>query len=384
MSWDELINTRLASHRQSDKWRKRLEFSNNNERQIIQDGKHYYQFSSNDYLGLRNHRAVVTAWQKGAEMAGVGAGASAYVTGYSKYHSMLEEQLADWLNYPRALLFISGFSANQAAIHLLAEKNDRILADKLAHASILDAAAHSPAQLRRFSHNKTGSLVKLLSSPCEARTLVITEGIFSMDGDSAPLADIARQTQQAKAWLMVDDAHGIGIRGEEGRGSCWQQGIKPDILVITFGKAFGLSGAAILCNQTTAEYFEQFSRHLIYSTAMPPAQCNALLTSLTLIRQGEDLRERLKKNITRFKIGASQLPWPLIESDSPIQPLLLGDNNSAITLSKCLADSGFWVSAIRPPTVPPGTARLRITLSAEHSDDDIDRLLEALHDNASK
>jgi 8-amino-7-oxononanoate synthase len=180
----------------------------------------------------------------------------------------------------------------------------------------------------------------------------------------------------------VDDAHGIGVTGEQGRGNCWQQGIKPELLVVTFGKAFGVSGAALLCDDATADYFLQFSRHLIYSTAMPPAQASALLAALHQIQRGDALRQRLNDNIQRFRAGAAGLPWSLMPSESAIQPLIVGENGAALALSQRLAQAGCWVSAIRPPTVPPGTARLRITLTAAHRADDIDALLEALHDAA--
>ncbi|WP_215800274.1 8-amino-7-oxononanoate synthase [Pantoea dispersa] len=382
--WSERIAQALTAQRAADGWRQRRRIEHNSVREITLDGQRYRHFSSNDYLGLSQHPAVMAAWQQGVREAGVGAGASGHVTGYSRHHAQLEQQLASWLGYPRALLFISGFAANQAVIHLLAQKSDRIIADKLAHASLLDAASHSPATLRRFAHNQPASLAKLLATRAEGGTLVVTEGVFSMDGDSAPLAELAAETRRAGGWLLVDDAHGIGVTGEQGRGSCWQQQVKPELLVVTFGKGFGVSGAALLCDDATADYVEQFSRHLIYSTAMPPAQCCALLAALAQIQQGDALRARLQQNIARFRAGASQLPWQLMASDSAIQPLIVGENRAALALSQRLAQAGCWVSAIRPPTVPPGTARLRITLTAAHHPEDIDALLEALYDAAGE
>ncbi|KTS00165.1 8-amino-7-oxononanoate synthase [Pantoea dispersa] len=382
--WSERIAQALTVQRAADGWRQRRRIEHNSVREITLDGQRYRHFSSNDYLGLSQHPAVMAAWQQGVREAGVGAGASGHVTGYSRHHAQLEQQLASWLGYPRALLFISGFAANQAVIHLLAQKSDRIIADKLAHASLLDAASHSPATLRRFAHNQPASLAKLLATRAEGGTLVVTEGVFSMDGDSAPLAELAAETRRAGGWLLVDDAHGIGVTGEQGRGSCWQQQVKPELLVVTFGKGFGVSGAALLCDDATADYVEQFSRHLIYSTAMPPAQCCALLAALQQIQQGDALRARLQQNIARFRAGAAQLPWQLMASDSAIQPLIVGENRAALALSQRLAQAGCWVSAIRPPTVPPGTARLRITLTAAHHPEDIDALLEALYDAAGE
>lgn len=382
--WSERIAQALTAQRAADGWRQRRRIEHNSVREITLDGQRYRHFSSNDYLGLSQHPAVMAAWQQGVREAGVGAGASGHVTGYSRHHAQLEQQLASWLGYPRALLFISGFAANQAVIHLLAQKSDRIIADKLAHASLLDAASHSPATLRRFAHNQPASLAKLLATRAEGGTLVVTEGVFSMDGDSAPLAELAAETRRAGGWLLVDDAHGIGVTGEQGRGSCWQQQVKPELLVVTFGKGFGVSGAALLCDDATADYVEQFSRHLIYSTAMPPAQCCALLAALAQIQQGDALRARLQQNIARFRAGAAQLPWQLMASDGAIQPLIVGENRAALALSQRLAQAGCWVSAIRPPTVPPGTARLRITLTAAHHPEDIDALLEALYDAAGE
>ncbi len=384
MSWQQRITTALEQRHAADGWRQRHVTDENHTRLLTVEGKRYRHFSSNDYLGLSQHPAVIAGWQRGAQQAGAGAGASGHVTGFNRLHADLEAQLADWLGYRRALLFISGFAANQAVIHLLAEKTDRILADKLAHASLLDAASHSPAQLRRFSHNAAESLAARLAIPCEGETLVVTEGIFSMDGDSAPLQAIAEQTRRAQGWLLVDDAHGIGVVGEQGRGSCWQQGVKPELLIVTFGKGFGVSGAALLCDEATADYFLQFSRHLIYSTAMPPAQACALQAALAQVQQGDALRQRLSANIQRFRAGAASLPWQLMGSESAIQPLIVGENAQAMALSRRLAEAGCWVSAIRPPTVPPGTARLRITLTAAHQPEDIDVLLEALHDAAGQ
>ncbi len=346
----------------------------------MHQGVRYRNFSGNDYLGLSQHPALIAAWQQGAQTYGVGSGASGHVSGYSDAHQSLENALAQWLGFDRALLFISGFAANQAVVAALMQQPDRILADRLSHASLLEAASHSPATLRRFAHNDSGALAALLDKPCDGLTLVFTEGVFSMDGDSAPLADIAGISQGAQTLMMVDDAHGVGVLGREGRGSCDVAGIRPDLLLVTFGKAFGLSGAALLCSAPMADYLLQTARHLIYSTAMPAAQACALNAALTVIREGDALRARLARNIARFRAGASQLPLTLADSQTAIQPLIVGENSAALTLAEKLRERGCWVTAIRPPTVPAGTARLRLTLSAAHQDDDIDALLEALYD----
>ncbi|ELY5815938.1 8-amino-7-oxononanoate synthase [Cronobacter turicensis] len=380
MTWQARIDTALRAREASQSLRRRVVCTPAAGGVLVHQGVRYRNFSGNDYLGLSQHPALIAAWGQGAQTYGVGSGASGHVSGYSGAHQSLENALAQWLGFDRALLFISGFAANQAVVAALMQQPDRILADRLSHASLLEAASLSPATLRRFAHNAPGALAALLGKPCDGLTLVFTEGVFSMDGDCAPLADIAGLAQGAQTLLMVDDAHGIGVLGREGRGSCDVAGVRPDLLLVTFGKAFGLSGAALLCSESMADYLLQTARHLIYSTAMPAAQACALDAALTVIREGDDLRARLARNIARFRAGASQLPLTLADSQTAIQPLIVGENGAALTLAEKLRERGCWATAIRPPTVPAGTARLRLTLSAAHQDDDIDALLEALYD----
>ncbi|WP_034913510.1 8-amino-7-oxononanoate synthase [Erwinia sp. 9145] len=380
MSWQQRITDALAVRRGKGQFRQRQVFQPHSGASLDVNGQRYLNFAANDYLGLTRDPRIVRAWQQGAERYGVGAGGSGHVTGYGAPHAAFEEELADWLGYPRALLFISGFAANQAVIAAMMAKNDRIFADKLSHASLLEAAALSPATLRRFAHNQPDALAALLTGADGGETLVVTEGVFSMDGDSAPLSALHALTRQHGGWLMVDDAHGIGVTGEEGRGSAWQQQVQPELLVVTFGKAFGVSGAAVLCQTETADYLIQFARHLIYSTAMPPAQACALSASLACVRQGDAQRQRLAENIALFKAGAAARGFKLTPSLTAIQPLIVGDEARALALADTLRAQGCWVTAIRPPTVPPGTARLRITLSAAHRPEEIQRLLEALND----
>lgn len=379
MSWQDKIAQGLQRRRDAAAYRIRQVNEGANGRWLQSGERQYLNFSSNDYLGLSQNDEVIAAWQQGARRYGVGSGGSGHVTGYSQPHARLEQQLADWLGYPRALLFISGYAANQAVLTALTDADDRILADKLSHASLLEAAVHSPAQLRRFQHNQPEALQNLLIKPCQGQTLVVTEGVFSMDGDSAPLAALQQQTSAAGGWLLVDDAHGIGVHGEGGRGSCWLQGVQPELLVVTFGKAFGLSGAAVLCQEPVAEYLLQYARHLIYSTAMPPAQACALKAALFQVQQGDALRQQLQQRIRQFRTAAAHLPLQLGASKTAIQPLLVGDNQQSLIWAEQLRAAGLWVTAIRPPTVPPGSARLRITLSAAHQPEDIDRLLEVLY-----
>ncbi|CDZ84091.1 8-amino-7-oxononanoate synthase [Citrobacter koseri] len=380
MTWQQKIDDALTAHRSADALRRRYAVTQGAGRWLVANERQYLNFSSNDYLGLSHHPQIIRAWQQGAERFGVGSGGSGHVSGYSVAHQALEEALAGWLGYSRALLFISGFAANQAVIAALMAKDDRIVADRLSHASLLEAANLSPATLRRFTHNDPQHLARLLDAPCGGQQLVVTEGIFSMDGDGAPLAEIHRVARQRNAWLLVDDAHGIGVTGDEGRGSCWRQQVKPELLIVTFGKGFGVSGAAILCSESVADYLLQFARHLIYSTSMPPAQAQALSAALAVIRspEGADRREKLAALIQRFRSGVKASDFTLANSHSAIQPLIVGDNARALRLADTLREQGCWVSAIRPPTVPAGTARLRLTLTQAHETQDIDRLLEVL------
>ncbi|MDM3016009.1 8-amino-7-oxononanoate synthase [Citrobacter sp. CK189] len=380
MTWQQKIDDALTARRSVDALRRRYAVAQGAGRWLVANERQYLNFSSNDYLGLSYHPQIIRAWQQGAERFGVGSGGSGHVSGYSVAHQALEEALAGWLGYSRTLLFISGFAANQAVIAALMAKDDRIVADRLSHASLLEAANLSPATLRRFTHNDPQHLARLLDAPCGGQQLVVTEGIFSMDGDGAPLAEIHRVARQRNAWLLVDDAHGIGVTGDEGRGSCWRQQVKPELLIVTFGKGFGVSGAAILCSESVADYLLQFARHLIYSTSMPPAQAQALSAALAVIRspEGADRREKLAALIQRFRSGVKASDFTLANSHSAIQPLIVGDNARALRLADTLREQGCWVSAIRPPTVPAGTARLRLTLTQAHEAQDIDRLLEVL------
>ena len=348
-------------------------------RQVAEQNDHCLNFASNDYLGLARSLELIQAWQKGAELYGVGSGGSSHVTGYHEPLQQLEDQLAKWLGYERAIVYSSGFSANQALIQLLIEKDDWIIADKLSHASLVEAAMNSEGNFKRFAHNDLDSLKRLLSKiEHDKAVLTITEGVFSMDGDEAPLQDIQIITQRNQNnWLMVDDAHGIGIHGKEGKGTCDQYDIHPDILIVTFGKALGVKGAAILCSDPVAEYLVQQSRALIYSTAIPPAQAFTLLKSIEIVQKADEQRQYLQDLILYFKTELKTLGIEN-QSNSPIQPIIIGSNEDSLRVSQVLKEHNIWAMAIRPPTVPANSARIRMTLNTNHTQENIDHVIGAL------
>ncbi|WP_434761822.1 8-amino-7-oxononanoate synthase [Vibrio fortis] len=337
--------------------------------------KVYSNFSSNDYLGLANDPELVSAWQDGLSQYGAGSGASPLVTGFSTAHQNLESQLCEWLGYERAILFSSGFGANQALLFSLLDKNDTLIQDRLNHASLMEAGALSPVRMKRFKHNDVAHLALQLT--VSENALVVTEGVFSMDGDQAPLNEIAKQTQQHDAWLAVDDAHGIGVLGDYGAGSCAAAGVKPELLVVTFGKAFGLSGAAILCSKEVGDYLTQFARHHVYSTAIPPAQAYALTAACRMIQSQQWRRDKLSELQAIYHEGMKELTG-YVETNTPIKPFMVGQSEHAISIANRMKESGIWMTAIRPPTVPVGTARLRITLTANHSPEQVSQLTHSL------
>ncbi|MCS0029759.1 8-amino-7-oxononanoate synthase [Vibrio alginolyticus] len=339
------------------------------------EGRRYINFSSNDYLGLANDQALVRAWQQGLSVYGSGSGASPMVTGFSAAHSNLEAALTEWLGYERAVLFGSGFSANQALLFTLLEKSDVLIQDRLNHASLMEAGALSPAKMKRFKHNDIEHLKSLLNS--EDNHLVVTEGVFSMDGDCAPLADIADVTGNHYAWLAVDDAHGIGVLGESGGGSCELAAVKPEILIVTFGKAFGMSGAAILCDHATGDFLTQFARHHIYSTAMPPAQAYALTHAVSMVQEQSWRREKLTELSEVYRDSLNDVEG-FVETQTSIKPFVIGESDLAMRVAGACRQNGIWVTAIRPPTVPKGTSRLRITLTANHTNEQVKTLSMAL------
>jgi 8-amino-7-oxononanoate synthase len=351
-------------------------------------GQHYINFSSNDYLAMRRSSVVAQAWVDGISEYGGGSGASPLVTGYTNAHRALEEYLASELKRDKVLLFNSGFAANQAVCQALfsqnqIKKSDSIIADKLMHASFIEGAQASNAKLSRFKHNDIAHLQMLLNSANTARghnTLVATEGVFSMDGDQSPLSDIVTMSKQADAWLMVDDAHGFGTLGKHGRGVIETHNLSQQqvpILMATFGKAIGTAGAFVAASHDFIDYLINFAKHYIYSTAMPAAQAYATLISLQA-KQSAERRAILTERIEQFKFLAHKAGLTLMPSNTAIQPLLIGDAQKALVASEQLKALGLWVTAIRYPTVPKHTDRLRITLTAGHETRDIEALVDGL------
>jgi 8-amino-7-oxononanoate synthase len=349
--------------------------------QVIVGGERRINFCGNDYLGISQHPAVRAAFIEAAQRLGVGSGASHLVTGHGIEHHALEEELAQFVGRPRALLFSTGYMANLAAVAALARRGDLVLEDRLNHASLLDAAHLSGARLKRYTHADPDALERLLREESVARTLVVTDGVFSMDGDIAPLTALATLASARAAWLIVDDAHGLGVVGASGRGSLEACGVCTEdvpVLVGTLGKAFGTFGAFVAGSDDLIEYLIQRARTYIYTTALPPAVAAATRAAVKVVSEEQWRRDRLNTLINRFRNGARQLAVPLLESHSPIQGVVLGAPGRALQVSARLYEQGLWVAAIRPPTVPHGTSRLRITLSAAHTEREVDQLLDAL------
>lgn len=378
MSFD--LRTRLAARRAEQLYRHRPLLQSPQGPEVVVDGQPLLAFCNNDYLGLANHPDVIAAWRAGAERWGVGGGASHLVIGHSTPHHELEEALADLTGRPRALLFSNGYMANLGAVTALVGQGDTVLEDRLNHASLLDAGLLSGARFSRYLHNNADSLASRLEK-ASGNTLVVTDGVFSMDGDLADLPALATAAKAKGAWLMVDDAHGFGPLGANGAGIVEHFGLSQEdvpVLIGTLGKAFGTAGAFVAGSEDLIETLIQFARPYIYTTSQPPALACATLKSLELLRTEHWRREHLTQLIQQFRRGAQQIGLQLMDSFTPIQPILIGDSGRALRLSQMLRERGLLVTAIRPPTVPAGSARLRVTLSAAHSEAQVQLLLNAL------
>ena len=374
------LSSRLAERRATHLYRQRPLLESPQGVRVVVDGQPLLAFCNNDYLGLASHPAVIEAFAEGARQWGVGGGASHLVVGHSSPHHALEEALAEFTGRPRALLLSSGYMANLGTVTALVGQGDTVLEDRLNHASLLDAGLLSGARFSRYLHNDIESLGSRLAK-AEGNTLVVTDGVFSMDGDLAELPALCAKAREHDAWVMVDDAHGFGCLGRNGGGIVEHFGLSVDqvpVLIGTLGKAFGTAGAFVAGSEELIESLIQFARPYIYTTSQPPAVACATLRSLQLLQGEHWRRERLAQLIAQFRLGVSALGLNLMDSPTPIQPILVGSSERALGLSAALRRRGILVTAIRPPTVPRGTARLRVTLSALHSEDDVNQLLEAL------
>ncbi len=348
---------------------------------IVANNQHFLSFCSNDYLGLANHPDLIATMQSAAQASGVGSGASNLITGHHRYHDNLEKQLAKFVQMPAALLFSTGYMANIGVISALMGRNDAVFADKLNHACLNDGAFLSRAAFHRFPHNDVTALEALLKTSTAKHKLIAADAVFSMDGDMAPLPEYLSLCEKYDAYLYVDDAHGFGVLGEHGQGTLNHFKLKSPriIMMATLGKAAGVAGAFVAGEQVVIDYLIQKANSYVYSTPAPPALSATLSASVNLIEQGDHLRSHLRTLIAYLKDNLNCRKWQLMPSDTAVQPLVVGGNHEALALSEYLQSCGVLVPAIRPPTVPVGTSRLRISLSAAHSIEDIKKLIKVLH-----
>lgn len=349
------------------------------------DGRELISFCSNDYLGLASDPALIEAAAEGARQWGVGSGASHVVSGHLAPHETLENRLAAFTGFDRALLFSTGYMANQGIVPALVGRGDAVFADRLNHASLIDAVQLSRADHQRYPHGDLAALERLLAASMARRKLILSDAVFSMDGDLAPLPGLLELAERHDAWLVADDAHGFGVLGEHGSGSLGHFGIPANPRIVymgTLGKAAGVSGAFIAGSETVVEWLLQRARTYIFTTGSSPIMACALLAGLDLIEKGDDRRARLRQLTRLLRDGLAGTRWELVPSPTAIQPILVGDNHEVVRVSSALFERGLWVPAIRPPTVPKGTARLRVSLSAAHSETHVQKLIDALRDLA--
>lgn len=378
----DFISMQLAQQKAQHLYRQTVPVAGKQARFITVNNKSFINFSSNDYLGLASEPALINAWKKGADLFGIGSGGSYLVTGYNQVHEDITAQLKDWLNVDAVALFNSGYSANQALIKLLLNRGDLLIQDKLNHASLMEAGRYSQANMQRFKHNDMTHLSQILSKSSDTdNKLIISEGVFSMDGDGAPIMALSALAKQHKAWFMIDDAHGIGVLGKNGQGSVAQANQcqkEIDIYMATFGKALGVGGALVAGSAQLIEYITNFSKPYIYSTGLPPAMIYCIGVAAKLAEQQQWRRDHLSDLIDYFKQLANQYEIPLMGSNTAIQPILMGTSDQALNTSHWLKQKGIWSTAIRPPTVPNKSARLRITLTTNHHKSDVLLLIKQL------
>lgn len=379
--YQQQLEQELKQRKDNSLYRTRLLAESPSTPEMVVDGERLLAFNSNDYLGLANHPELKKAFIAGAEKWGVGSGSAHLVTGHTAAHHQLEEELAEFTGRERALLFSSGYMANLAMVTALTDKNDHVFEDRLNHASLIDAGNLAAAKMHRYQHTDVASLQRMLDREKSGDSMIVTDGVFSMDGDIAPLKQLSEVAQGSNVLLAVDDAHGFGVLGETGAGSIEQACLSSEqvpVLMATLGKAIGCAGAFIAADEDIIETLIQKARSYIYTTAQPAAIAAATSAALKLLESEAWRREHLASLVKRFKQGASQLGLSLMESSTAIQPLLAGSSQQALAWAQQLRQQGILVTAIRPPTVPKDTARLRITFSAAHTEEQVARLLNAL------
>ena len=377
-----VLKNQLDSLKQQQLWRRRWNTETPSAPRMQVEGRELIAFCSNDYLGLAADPLLIEALREGTSMYGAGSGASHLISGHSRVHEKLENALADFFSphimSGRALYLSSGYMANLAVITALADAHSEIFSEALNHASLIDAARLSRAKITIYPHRDLTGLGRMLAASTAERKLIVTDGVFSMDGDIAPLKEILQLCELHDAWLIVDDAHGFGVLGKQGRGLVEHFSLRSErlILIGTLSKAAGVAGAFVTAHETIIEWLIQRARPYIYSTASPPALAHALLTSLKIIAGEEGTRRRavLNERIAQWKSAVNLNHWQMLDSATPIQPVLIGDNARTMAAAHQLREQGFWVGSVRPPTVPLGTARLRVTLSAAHTLDQVAQL----------
>jgi len=375
------LQKQLLQQKKSQRYRLRKVVETAQDVNIQIAGKSYLNFCSNDYLGLANHPRLVQRQKQALDIYGCGSGASHLVSGHSVAHHNLEQELAEFLNVEKAILFSSGYMANLGVLNTILNRQDSVFEDRLNHASLIDAGLFCQAKMKRYAHSDSSALQQQLLASKSPHKLIISDAVFSMDGDIAPIPELVQLADKHSAWLMLDDAHGFGVLGEKGRGSMEYYNLQPeqvDIYMATLGKAMGVSGAFVAGSKDLIETLIQFSRTYTYTTAMPAVLAETLRESILLLTEESWRREKLNGLIDYFRTSALQLGIKLIDSPTAIQPIIIGDNQIATHLAEELMQQGIYVAAIRPPTVPENTARLRITLSANHQKNEIDRLLDGL------
>lgn len=378
---DAKLANRLDKRRDQHLYRHRVTTETPCGPELVVEGQRFLAFCSNDYLGLANHPAINRAAISALDKYGFGSGASHLISGHSRLHEKLENRLAQFTGRPRALVFSTGYMANLGVISALTGRNDLIVEDQLSHASLIDGGLLSRAEFRRYNHTDPDDLERILGSTERQTRLVVTDGVFSMDGDCAPLTQLVPVCESHRAVLMVDDAHGFGVLGNTGGGLVQESGLSVadvPILIGTLGKAFGTFGAFVAGSEELIESLIQFARTYIYTTAIPPLVAAATLASLDLVENESWRREKLAALIKQFRAGAQQIGLRLTASQTPIQPVLVGEDAALLAVDKHLKSLGIMAGAIRSPTVPQGSARLRLTLSAAHEPNQVDQLLAAL------